>query len=63
MEKKLLIVVGLMITLNIFWGFLVSIQLPFFPIEVRNLSVCHIMIKISMTIFPAIGQEERSHTQ
>ena len=36
MEKKLLIVVGLMITLNIFWGFLVSIQLPFFPIEVRN---------------------------
>ena len=36
MERRLILITGLIMTLNIIWGFLVSIQLPFFPIEAKK---------------------------
>ena len=36
MERRLILITGLIMTLNIIWGFLVSIQLPFFPIEAKR---------------------------
>ena len=36
MERRIILITGIIITLNIIWGFLVSIQLPFFPIEAKK---------------------------
>ena len=36
MDRRLILITGLIMTLNIIWGFLVSIQLPFFPIEAKK---------------------------
>ena len=36
MERRLVLITVLIMTLNIIWGFLVSIQLPFFPIEAKK---------------------------
>ena len=36
MERRLVLITVLIMTLNIIWGFLVSIQLPFFPIEAKR---------------------------
>ena len=36
MERRLILITSLIMTLNIIWGFLVSIQLPFFPIEAKR---------------------------